>query len=147
MKTVMVTGPGQTATVDADRPAPGPRDVLVRMRACGICGSDALYISVGGIPPRQGATPLGHEPAGEVVEVGEDVRGLEAGDHVVINPMASSDGIIGSGGAPPRSVNRAVGSTAASAAATRQGRSESSDLSHQDTIRSPRATEHRPVHR
>lgn len=99
MKTVTVTGPGQTAVLDVARPAPGPRDVLIRMRACGICGSDGLYISVGGIPPRQGATPLGHEPAGEVVELGAQVRGLETGDHVVINPMASDDGIIGSGGA------------------------------------------------
>ncbi|GIF22601.1 threonine dehydrogenase-like Zn-dependent dehydrogenase [Actinoplanes tereljensis] len=99
MKTVTVTGPGTTAVVEADKPQAGPRDVLVRMRACGICGSDALYIHVGGIPPRQGATPLGHEPAGEVAEVGAEVDGLAVGDHVVINPMAAGDGIIGSGGA------------------------------------------------
>lgn len=98
MKTVMVTAPGQTAIVDTPVPEVGPADVLVRMRACGICGSDGLYISVGGIPPRQGATPLGHEPAGEVAAVGADVTGLDVGDHVVLNPMASSDGIIGSGG-------------------------------------------------
>ncbi|MFC4070584.1 zinc-dependent alcohol dehydrogenase [Actinoplanes subglobosus] len=98
MKTVMVTAPGQTTIVDAPVPEVGPADVLVRMRACGICGSDSLYISVGGIPPRQGATPLGHEPAGEIAAVGADVTGLDVGDHVVINPMASSDGIIGSGG-------------------------------------------------
>ncbi|SDS55029.1 zinc-dependent alcohol dehydrogenase [Actinoplanes derwentensis] len=99
MKTVMVTGPGQTAIVEVPRPEIGPADVLVRMRASGICGSDSLYISVGGIPPRQGATPLGHEPAGEIAEVGADVTGLTVGDHVVLNPMAAEDGIIGSGGA------------------------------------------------
>lgn len=99
MRTVLVTGPGRTATVEAQRPVAGPGDVLVRMRACGICGSDAFYIAMGGIPPRQGATPLGHEPAGEVVEVGEAVTGLRVGDHVVLNPMAAGDGIIGSGGA------------------------------------------------
>jgi threonine dehydrogenase-like Zn-dependent dehydrogenase len=69
------------------------------MRACGICGSDALYISLGGLPPRQGQMPLGHEPAGEVVEVGGDVTGVSVGDHVVINPMAAPSGIIGNGGA------------------------------------------------
>ncbi|WP_221328116.1 zinc-binding dehydrogenase [Actinoplanes sp. L3-i22] len=99
MRSVIVTGPGQTAVVEVAKPSAGPADVLVRMRACGICGSDGMYIAVGGIPPRQGATPLGHEPAGEIVEVGAEVTGLAVGDHVVLNPMASADGIIGSGGA------------------------------------------------
>ena len=99
MKVSMVTGPGTAEVVDADRPQIGPRDVLVRMRACGICGSDAFYITIGGVPPRQGHTPLGHEPAGEVVEVGADVAGIDVGDHVVINPMVAPSGIIGNGGA------------------------------------------------
>lgn len=99
MKSVMVTGPGTTEIVQVEQPVAGPRDVLVRIRACGICGSDHMYTMYGGIPPRQGATPLGHEPAGEVVEVGSEVADVAVGDHVVINPMAASDGIIGSGGA------------------------------------------------
>lgn len=98
MKVVTVTAPGAIQSVLTTVPTPGPRDVLVRMRACGICGSDTFYITIGGIPPRQGCTPLGHEPAGEVVEVGADVTGVEVGDHVVINPMAAPSGIIGSGG-------------------------------------------------
>lgn len=99
MKLAMVTGAGKAEIVDTDRPQVGPRDVLVRMRACGICGSDAFYIAIGGIPPRQGRMPLGHEPAGEVVEVGSGVSRLAVGDHVVINPMAAASGIIGNGGA------------------------------------------------
>jgi threonine dehydrogenase-like Zn-dependent dehydrogenase len=87
MKTVMVNGPGTTEVVEVPTPSAGPRDVLVRMRACGICGSDGFYIAIGGIPPRQGATPLGHEPAGEVMEVGDRVEGVKPGDHVVINPI------------------------------------------------------------
>jgi threonine dehydrogenase-like Zn-dependent dehydrogenase len=98
MKSVLVTGVGTTAVVDVPTPVIGPTDVLVRIRACGICGSDVFYISIGGIPPRQGETPLGHEPAGEVVEIGADVTGLSIGDHVVINPIASRKGMIGSGG-------------------------------------------------
>jgi len=98
MKSVLVTGVGTTAVVDVPKPAIGPADVLVKIRACGICGSDVFYISIGGIPPRQGETPLGHEPAGEVVEIGADVTGLTVGDHVVINPIASRKGMIGSGG-------------------------------------------------
>jgi len=99
MKAVMVTGPGTNGIVEVEEPVAGPDDVLVRIRACGICGSDHMYTMYGGIPPRQGATPLGHEPAGEVASVGENVEGVQVGDHVVINPMAASDGIIGSGGA------------------------------------------------
>lgn len=99
MRSVLVTGPGETTVVDVDTPTAGPRDVLVRVRACGICGSDHMYTTYGGIPPRQGATPLGHEPAGEVVEVGAEVEGVTVGDHVVINVMATVDGLLGSGGA------------------------------------------------
>ena len=99
MKVSTVTGPGTSEVIDVPEPKAGPKDVLVRMRACGICGSDAFYISIGGIPPRQGCTPLGHEPAGEVVVVGTDVIGIEVGDHVVVNPMAAPSGIIGNGGA------------------------------------------------
>ena len=99
MKVSMVTGPGETQVVDVPTPTVGPSDVLVKIRACGICGSDTFYIAIGGIPPRQGQTPLGHEPAGEVVEVGSDVTGIAVGDHVVIKPMAAPSGIIGNGGA------------------------------------------------
>jgi 2-desacetyl-2-hydroxyethyl bacteriochlorophyllide A dehydrogenase len=99
MSAVTATGPGQVSVVDVPRPVPGPDDILVKIRACGICGSDAFYISLGGIPPREGSTPLGHEAAGEVVEVGANVTGIPVGSHVVINPMAAPSGIIGNGGA------------------------------------------------
>lgn len=94
----IVTGPGAAEVVEIPRPHTGPADVLVRMRACGVCGSDGFYIDIGGLPPRQGHTPLGHEPAGEIVEIGADVTGLRVGDHVVINPMAQPSNIIGNGG-------------------------------------------------
>jgi L-iditol 2-dehydrogenase len=42
--------------------------------------------------------PLGHEPAGEVADVGSNVSGVAVGDRVVINPMAIPDDIIGNGG-------------------------------------------------
>ncbi|PTT69824.1 zinc-dependent alcohol dehydrogenase [Arthrobacter sp. HMWF013] len=99
MESVMVTGRDRTEIVEVAEPVAGPRDVMVKVRACGICGSDHMYTMYGGIPPRQGRTPLGHEPAGVVVQVGSEVRGASVGDHVVVNPMAASDGIIGSGGA------------------------------------------------
>jgi 2-desacetyl-2-hydroxyethyl bacteriochlorophyllide A dehydrogenase len=97
MKASMVTAPGETQVVDVPKPTVGPEDVLIKIRACGICGSDAFYIAIGGL--REGHTPLGHEPAGEVVEIGSQVAGVAIGDHVVINPMAAPSGIIGNGGA------------------------------------------------
>ncbi|MEV0668823.1 zinc-binding dehydrogenase [Mycobacterium sp. NPDC050441] len=98
MRAAIITAPGKTEIVEVPTPTAGPDDVLVRIRACGICGSDSLYISIGGLPPRHGSMPIGHEPAGEVVEVGHDVRGIAVGDRVVVNPMAVADDIIGNGG-------------------------------------------------
>ena len=99
MKVSVVTAPGQTRVLDVPKPTVGPSDALVKIRACGICGTDSLFISMGGIPGHDGGMPLGHEPAGEVVEVGNAVAGISVGDHVVINPMAAPGGIIGNGGA------------------------------------------------
>jgi 2-desacetyl-2-hydroxyethyl bacteriochlorophyllide A dehydrogenase len=98
MKVSVVTAPGETQVVDAPKPTVGPADVLVKIRACGICGTDGLFISLGGFPGFEAGMPLGHEPAGEVVEVGSNVTGIAVGDHVVINPMAAPSGIIGNGG-------------------------------------------------
>ncbi|GAB2466499.1 zinc-dependent alcohol dehydrogenase [Xylanimonas ulmi] len=99
MRTVQVTGPDVAEWVEVPEPTCGPGDVLLAIKACGICGSDAMYTAVGGIPPHQGATILGHEPAAEVVEVGVDVTGIAVGDHVVVDTMAFADGLLGSGGA------------------------------------------------
>ncbi|MFT4230460.1 MAG: zinc-binding dehydrogenase [Microbacterium sp.] len=99
MRSVHVVAPDTNAWVEVDQPTAGPADVLLKIKACGICGSDALYSHNGGIPPRIGATPLGHEPAAEVVEVGAEVEDIEVGDHVVIDTMAFTDGLLGSGGA------------------------------------------------
>ena len=99
MKSIQVTAPGRAEWVEVPDPQVGPGDVLLKIKACGICGSDAMYTQVGGIPPRQGATPLGHEPAAEVIEVGDQVSGFAVGDHVVIDTMRFQDGLLGSGGA------------------------------------------------
>lgn len=73
---------------DYQRPAPGPQDVVVKMKACGICGSDLSYIKVGGMPREPGGTTaLGHEGAGEIMFVGADVEGISVGQPVIVNPM------------------------------------------------------------
>lgn len=79
------------------RPVAGPRDVVVKMKACGICGSDLSYIKNGGIPRAGTLTALGHEGAGEILEIGSEVEGLHIGQAVIVNPM-NTPGFIGSGG-------------------------------------------------
>ncbi|TXC70237.1 zinc-binding dehydrogenase [Sphingomonas ginsenosidivorax] len=79
------------------RPATGPNDVVVRMKACGICGSDLSYIKHGGIPTPGTRTALGHEGAGEILEVGDEVDGISVGQAVIVNPM-NTPSFIGSGG-------------------------------------------------
>jgi threonine dehydrogenase-like Zn-dependent dehydrogenase len=110
MRSCIVTGPGTTDVVEVPIPAVGPRDVLLRMRACGVCGSDALYISYGGIPPRQGATPLGHEPTGEVVEIGAGPIGLGA---TIAFKLSGAESVVMTDVIPERlATARAVGADA-----------------------------------
>ncbi|MGH6960900.1 MAG: zinc-dependent alcohol dehydrogenase [Dongiaceae bacterium] len=79
-------------------PRPGKSDVVVKVKACGICGSDLTYIKIGGIHRKpDGVTPLGHEAAGEIIAVGDAVKDVAVGQRVVINPMMTPS-YIGSGG-------------------------------------------------
>ena len=66
---------------DIDLAEPGPDEVLVETKACGVCHSD-LHVIHGGV---QSPIPsvLGHEPAGVVVAVGAAVRNVAPGDHVI----------------------------------------------------------------
>src|SRR6185437_1546247 len=67
-----------------------PRDAIVRVTHAAICGSD-LHLLDGFIPAMAAGDILGHEFAGEVVEVGSEVRALRAGDRVVV-PFAIACG-------------------------------------------------------
>ncbi|GMA58464.1 alcohol dehydrogenase [Alicyclobacillus sacchari] len=71
--------PLRIETLDLD--APGPGEVLVRVRAAGLCHSDLSVIN--GSRPRPLPMALGHEAAGEIVEVGPGVHDVVPGDHVV----------------------------------------------------------------
>ena len=79
------------------RPAPGPKDVVIKIKACGICGSDLTYIKNGGIPGPGKPTPLGHEGSGQVILVGDAVEGVDVGQSFIVNPM-NTPSFIGSGG-------------------------------------------------
>ncbi|MGD9704709.1 MAG: alcohol dehydrogenase catalytic domain-containing protein [Acidimicrobiia bacterium] len=67
--------------------APGPRDVIVEIAAAGLCHSDLSYMH--GLYPVPAPAVCGHEGAGIVVEVGEAVTHVQAGDHVIISTLAS----------------------------------------------------------
>jgi threonine dehydrogenase-like Zn-dependent dehydrogenase len=91
MRGVVLPGGRQVDWVDQSVPEPGERQVLVRMRASSICGSDirAIYREHLG----QGAEAYqdviaGHEPAGEVVEVGPGCRVIRPGDRVAVYHIA-----------------------------------------------------------
>lgn len=83
MKAGFCTGPGQFEIRDVDAPRLAPDDVLVRVRACGICGSDLHYFT-GGFPPP--SVCPGHEISGEVVEVGARAT-VAVGAQVAVEPL------------------------------------------------------------
>ncbi|MDY6807716.1 MAG: S-(hydroxymethyl)mycothiol dehydrogenase [Actinomycetota bacterium] len=72
-----------TEVVDVVIPDPGPRDVVVSIKACGVCHTDLAY-KQGGINDEYPFL-LGHEAAGTVESVGADVTHVEVGDFVVLN--------------------------------------------------------------
>lgn len=62
-------------------------EVLVRVRACGVCGTDVhIFSGDEGAAPTPAGTVLGHEFAGEIVEVGAAVKGYAVGDIVSVDP-------------------------------------------------------------
>jgi len=67
---------------DVDLADPGPGEVLVRLKACGVCHTD-MYTASGADPSGYAPTVLGHEGAGVVEAVGVGVTSVKPGDHVV----------------------------------------------------------------
>jgi threonine dehydrogenase-like Zn-dependent dehydrogenase len=98
VKQVNVHGPGDVRVDEAPEPEAGPRDAVVRVAACGICGSDLRYVRLGGLAgPMAAPMPLGHELSGVVDSVGAEVSEWKPGDRVVLNPTAGQK-MIGNGG-------------------------------------------------
>jgi L-iditol 2-dehydrogenase len=82
VKAVFIKEPNQVSINDMPSPKIGDGDILVRMKACGLCGSDLekVYGSYGVVSNR-----LGHEPAGEIIAVGRDVKDFKVGDRVFVH--------------------------------------------------------------
>ena len=82
MKAAILHTPGHPLTIeDVVVSKPGPREVLIRTAACGLCHSDLHFIE-GSYPHPLPAIP-GHEAAGIVEAVGSEVRNVKVGDAVV----------------------------------------------------------------
>jgi L-iditol 2-dehydrogenase len=84
MKALVLTQPNCFALQDWPLPAIGPDDVLVRVAACGICGSDVHGMD-GSTGRRQPPIVMGHEAAGAIAQVGGNVRAWAAGDRVTFD--------------------------------------------------------------
>jgi len=84
MRAAVITESHEVAVVRVDDPAPGPREVVVDVAACGICGTD-LHILAGEFAPSLPIVP-GHEFAGVVVATGADVREITEGQRVAVDP-------------------------------------------------------------
>lgn len=84
MKALLLTAPSKLDLVDFPTPQPAADEVLVRIRACGICGSD-IHGWDGSTGRRQPPLIMGHEASGEVVSAGPRVSKWRAGDRVTFD--------------------------------------------------------------
>jgi L-iditol 2-dehydrogenase len=85
VKAVLVRSLDDVAVVEMAKPVPGPGEIVVAMKAVGICGSDTTPWYVASKAP----VVLGHEPSGVVAEVGASVEAFRAGDRVVVHHHAA----------------------------------------------------------
>ncbi|MEZ0068221.1 2-desacetyl-2-hydroxyethyl bacteriochlorophyllide A dehydrogenase [Streptacidiphilus sp. MAP12-20] len=84
MKAAVISSPGVVGVETVDDPTPGRGEVVVKVAAVGLCGTD-LHILQGEFAPTLPIVP-GHEFAGEVVALGADVRDVALGDRVAVDP-------------------------------------------------------------
>jgi len=82
MKAAFVKDSSRVVVEDVEKPILGTGDVLVKMHACGICGSDLEKVFGKYSQP---STRLGHEPSGTIEKVGENVTDFKKGDRVFVH--------------------------------------------------------------
>ncbi len=98
MQLARVHGPGDVRLDEVAMPEARPGEVIVKVAACGICGSDLSYIAqggLGGVEPLENPLPIGHEFSGTVVAAGPGMGGIATGMRVAVNP---DHAFIGGGG-------------------------------------------------
>ena len=84
MRALLLKYYGRLEVAEVPEPSPGPDEVLVRVEACGICGSD-VHGYAGRTGRRVPPLVMGHEAAGTVAEVGARVRRFRRGDRVTFD--------------------------------------------------------------
>ena len=97
MKALIVEKDGSMAFREVPKPKCGSKEALVKMIACGMCGTDTkiIHLSFKGFPLSSYPLILGHEGIGEVVEIGADVKSFKIGDRVILpfNDATSEMGV------------------------------------------------------
>src|SRR3989442_4378301 len=89
MKAIRLTAPGRPLEAhEVNKPVPGEGDVLIRVKAAGICHSDAHY-RAGKSRVHPLPLTLGHEVAGIVEETGAEVKSLRVGERVCVHYLAT----------------------------------------------------------
>src|SRR5262249_51592429 len=92
MRAAVFTGVGEPLSIqERPDPTPAPGQVVVRVGRCGICASD-LEMTRDCVLTAAPGSVLGHEFAGEVVELGRGIERLRVGDRVAVLPAASACG-------------------------------------------------------
>lgn len=85
-KAALLKSAGEIVFIDVDRPKPRGYEALIEVKVCGICGSD-LHAYRNLHPDIKLPIILGHEFSGDIVEVGEHVKGFRVGDRVCVEPL------------------------------------------------------------
>ncbi|MFL5757193.1 MAG: zinc-binding dehydrogenase [Chloroflexota bacterium] len=88
MKALVFQGAGQMTLEERPDPVPGPAEVVVAVRAAGICGSD-VHGYLGATGRRRPGVAMGHEAAGDVLALGAGVDGVREGDRVALRSILS----------------------------------------------------------
>lgn len=83
MKAALFSGPGDLKVIEVERPIPKADEILIRVKTCATCGTDAKIFNHGH-PRLKPPQIIGHEIAGEIVEVGANISGHQIGDRVQV---------------------------------------------------------------
>ena len=95
---INIHGPDLLSLDSIDYPLLESNDLIVKIKCCGICGTDLGYLSSGGLMgPQDKPMPLGHEMSGTVLEIGSGIKDIHINDRVAINPVGNNNNI-GNGG-------------------------------------------------
>lgn len=85
MKAIQITKPGEITVIDKEMPVAKEGEALLKVKYCGICGADVASYT-GNQPFTTYPRIPGHEFSAQIVEIGENDKGLKAGDIITCNP-------------------------------------------------------------